>query len=79
MLVPRGAQFVATVRELAAQAARYAKCSPADTDQFVGSVESALHDCLGAAGPDRVISIVVRRDAGPLELVVDGRAITVDP
>jgi len=79
MLVPRGSQFVAIVREFAAHAARYAQCSEADTDRFAGSVERAVRECLGHAAPDRVINIEVQRNAGPLQFLVDGRAITVDP
>jgi hypothetical protein len=79
ILVPRGARFASTVREIAAQAARYANCSAADADRFAVKVESAVHACLGEDTPDRAIQIVVQRNMGPLEFLVDGRVIAVDP
>ena len=29
--------------------------------------------------PDATISVVVRRDAGPLEFLIDGRTVAVEP
>ena len=77
--VPRDPQFVSMVRGLAAHAARYASCGSSDAETFAGSVEAAVHACLREASPNATISVVVRRDAGPLEFLIDGRTIAVEP
>jgi hypothetical protein len=77
--VPRDARFVPTVRELAVQAARYASCGDADAERFGGSVETAVRACLQESSSASDMSVVVRRDSGAVEVLVDGRTITVDP
>ena len=77
--VPREAQFVPMVRSLAVQAARYASCAHAEAESFAGSVEAAVRACLREASSDATISVVVRRDAGPLEFQIDGHTIAVEP
>ena len=77
--VPRDAQFVPVVRGMAVQAARYAACGEADAQTFAGSVEAAVRARLGDASADGMISVIVRRDAGPLEILIDGHAIAVQP
>ena len=76
--LPRDAKYVPTVRRLAVQAARYASCADADAESFGGSVENVLRSCLQEPS-DGVISVVVRRDAGPVEVRVNGHAVTVEP
>ena len=77
--VPRDAQFVSMVRGLAVQAARYASCDHADAEIFAGSVEAAVHACLRDPSSNAVMYVVVRRDAGPLEFLIDGRTVAVEP
>jgi hypothetical protein len=77
--VPRDARFVPVVRSMAVQAARYASCGEADTETFAGSVEAAVRARLHDASADGTISVIVRRDAGPLEFLIDGHAIAVQP
>jgi hypothetical protein len=77
--VPRDPQFVSTVRKLAVYAARYANCAEADAETFGGSVEKAVQACLQETATDATISVVVHRDAGPLEFRVDGHVVTVEP
>jgi hypothetical protein len=77
--VPRDPQFVSMVRGLAVQAARYASCGNSDAETFAVSVEAAVHACLREASSHATISVVVRRDAGPLEFLIDGRTIAVEP
>lgn len=77
--VPRDPQFVAMVRSLAVQAARYAACGNAETETFAVSVEAAVHACLLETSHSTIISVVVRRDAGPLEFLIDGRTVAVEP
>jgi hypothetical protein len=77
--VPRDPRFVSMVRGLAVQAARYASCGHADAEAFAGSVEAAVHACLREVSSDASIAVVVRRDAGPLEFLIDGRTVAVEP
>jgi hypothetical protein len=77
--VPRDPQFVSMVRGLAMHAARYASCGNSEAETFAGSVEAAVHACLREASSNSTISVVVRRDAGPLEFLIDGRTIAVEP
>ena len=77
--IPRDAQFVSMVRGLAVHAARYASCASPDAETFAGSVEAAVHACLREASSNATISVVVRRDAGPLEFLLDGRTVAVEP
>jgi hypothetical protein len=67
------------VRGLAVQAARYAACGNAETETFALSVEAAVHACLRESSQGASISVVVRRDAGPLEFLIDGRTVAVEP
>ena len=77
--VPHDAQYLPMVRLLAAQAARYASCSEAEAERFGGSVEQAVQACLHKPAPTSAISIVVRREAGPVEVVVDGHIVSIEP
>jgi len=77
--VPRDPQFVSMVRGLAVQAARYAACGNAETETFAVSVEAAVHACLRETSHSGTISVVVRREAGPLEFLIDGRTVAVEP
>jgi len=67
------------VRGLAMQAARYASCGNSEAETFAISVEAAVHACLREASSDATISVIVRRDAGPLEFLIDGRTVAVEP
>jgi hypothetical protein len=77
--VPRDAQFVSMVRGLAVQAARYAACGHSDAETFAVSVEAAVRAVLREPSADATMSVIVRRDAGPLEFLIDGRTVAVEP
>ena len=77
--LPRDPQFASMVRGIAIHAARYTSCGNSDAETFAGSVEAAVHACLREASSNAMISVVVRRDAGPLEFLIDGRTIAVEP
>ena len=77
--VPRDPQFVSMVRGLALQAARYALCGHGDAETFAVSVEAAVLGCLGDPSTEATISVVERREAGPLEFLIDGRTVAVEP
>jgi len=42
-------------------------------------VEAAVHACLRDPSSNAVMYVVVRRDAGPLEFLIDGRTVAVEP
>jgi hypothetical protein len=74
--MPREARYADAVRRLAVQAAQYAGCAAGDADPFASTVERAFADCLnGATGPD--VPMTFRRASGPLEVLVDGRVLTL--
>jgi hypothetical protein len=79
LTVPRDSRFVETVRLLAMQAARYAGCGEPDAEGFAGSVERAVRASLGEADDGAPVTVVVRRESGPVEVSVDGRTLTVEP
>jgi hypothetical protein len=76
LTVPRDAQYAEAVRRLAVHAAHYAGCAAGDVDPFARTVEDAFHGCLrGASTTD--VSLTFRRVSGPLEVVVEGRVLTL--
>ena len=60
-----------------AESFSYAEFSEAET--FALSVEAAVQACLRETSHNASISVVVRRDAGPLEFLIDGRTVAVEP
>ena len=75
--MPREARFAEAVRRLAVQAAQYAGCAAGDVEPFARSVEDAFQGCLDDVSATAV-ALMFRRAAGPLEVVVDGRILTLD-
>ena len=75
VVMPREARFADAVRRLAVQAAQYAGCKAGDADPFAQTVEHAFQGCLGASATD--VPLTFRRASGPLEVVVDGRLLTL--
>ena len=75
--VPRDASGAVMMRKLAEQAARYAGCAPAGAEGFGAAVEQAVHAHVNGAGAGSV-PIVVRRTAGPVEVVVGPNTVTID-
>jgi hypothetical protein len=74
--MPRDVRYAAAVRRLAVHAAQYAGGAPGAADGFGQTVEDAFQGCLaGAATLD--VPIVFRRESGPLEVVVEGRVLTL--
>jgi hypothetical protein len=75
MSVPRDQQFAVVVHDLARHAANYAGCAAADCDVFARSVGEAF--TASAAAGDGDVPVVFRRNAGPLEVLLDGRLLTL--
>ena len=79
LTVPRDSRFAETVRQLAMQAARYAGCGEPDAGRFAVSVEKAVRASLGEAADGTPVTVVMRRELGPVEVCIDGRTLTVEP
>ena len=76
--LPHDVRLAATVRSLAVQAAHYAGCADAQAEAFGRSVEEVARGCLADATATQEIAVVVRRAAGPLEVRIASRTITLD-
>ena len=70
-------RFATTVRELVAYAAHYAGCSEADAAVFGRDVEDAVRASLEGIAGDAIVPITVRRQAGPVEVLVNGHTLTL--
>ena len=69
--MPTDTRYVATLRDLAVHAARYAGCRGADADRFGAAVEAIVLGCLAHAAADAIpVPIVVRRGDGPVEVLI---------
>ena len=75
VVMPREARFAEAVRRLALQSASYAGGAPGDAEAFAAAVEQAFHACLSGSAGD--VPLTFRRAAGPVEVVVDGRVLSL--
>jgi len=77
--LPPDLRFVATAAAIAVHAAQFAGCPPAAAQAFGRDVEEAVRGCIERlhAAP-AAIPLIVRRDAGPVEVIVDGRTLRID-
>ena len=76
--LPHDVRLAATVRGLAVKAAHYAGYADAQAEAFGKSVEEVARGCLADAAATQEIAVVVRRAAGPLEVRIASRTITLD-
>lgn len=77
--LPSDTRFAETARELAVHAARHAGCSDAKAHAFGDEVAGAVRGHLEMESPGATIPLVLRRTAGPIEVLVNGRTLTLDP
>jgi hypothetical protein len=81
--LPYDSRFVETLRLLAVHAARYAGSSEPNAEAFGRSVEEAAQDALRkypeGEPRDSDLDVVVRRDEGPVEVVIGRRTLTINP
>lgn len=78
--MPREARFGEAARRLALQSAQYAGSPAGDAAAFAAAVEQAFQACLGRAGgqaPAGDVALTFRRAAGPLEVVIEGRVLSL--
>lgn len=74
---PVDAQFAQTVAALAEHAATYAGCPAAEAREFAEIVEQAVHQCVEALPTTgHSLPVVMRREYGPLEVLVGSHRIT---
>jgi len=73
--MPRDARFAEAVRRLALQAASYAGGNAGEAEAFAASVELAFQACLSGSTGD--VALTFRRAAGPVEVVIDGRVLSL--
>jgi hypothetical protein len=71
-------RFVAMIGALVDHAAQYAGSSSADAASFSTAVTEALAAALAGRTSRAPLPVVLRRLAGPLEVVVDGQTLTLD-
>ena len=76
--LPHDARFAVTIRDLAVHAAQHVGCGQAKAEAFGRAAEELLRACLADSAPEREVPVVVRRLAGPLELLIDKHVITLD-
>jgi len=76
--VPCDERFAETVRLLAVRAARYAGVAEATCEAFGSAIDQSVRERMGAA-PGAPVSVVMRRAGGPLQVLVDGRPLTLEP
>lgn len=80
--VPQDSRFAETLRMLVVHAAQYAGCPPPNAEAFGRSVEEAVQDAFKTCPESRShdgLDLVIRRNAGPVEVVVCGRTLTINP
>lgn len=75
--LPYDARFAETARELAIHAARHAGCGDDEARAFGAEVERVVRGRIAAGGPGTHIPLIVRRASGPVEVLVNGRALTL--
>jgi hypothetical protein len=75
MSVPRDERFAPIVHDLAVHAANYAGCAAADGELFARTVGEAFVASVAAGGGD--VPVLFRRTGGPLEVMLDGRLLTL--
>jgi predicted small secreted protein len=77
--LPPDDRFAGTAAAIAVHAAQFAGCPPAVAQGFGRDVEAAVRACVDRLqSAPAAIPLIVRRDAGPVEAIVDGRTLRVD-
>jgi hypothetical protein len=76
--LPTDARYTETARDLAVHAARQAGCGELRAEAFGAEVEGVVRGHLegGNAAP---LTLVLRRRSGPVEVLINGRMITIEP
>ncbi|NOT43035.1 MAG: hypothetical protein HOP14_00345 [Acidobacteria bacterium] len=73
MTLPGETRFVPALDDVVQHAAAYVGCGPAEASAFCGVVLGVVADCCRQAS-GRLLDVVVRREDGPLEVLVECEA-----
>lgn len=76
--VSRDARFAGAVRELVVCAANYAGCAQPEAKAFGERVEALVAASMEGAADGAMVPVTVRRQDGPVEVVIDGRVLRLD-
>jgi len=71
-------RFVGAVGALVLQAAAYAGCPSTDAAQFAKAVEEAITVSLDEPREHPLLPVIVRRRSGPIEVLMNGRILSLD-
>jgi hypothetical protein len=74
--LPYDVRFAETARELAIHAARQAGYGEEEALAFGGDVERVVQSHIANGGSGTHIPLIVRRAHGPVEVLINGRALT---
>lgn len=74
--LPHDARFAETARELAVHAAKQAGHGDDEAKAFGRDVEGLVRSCLEGSASGTPVPLIVRRAAGPVEVLVNGRSLT---
>jgi hypothetical protein len=75
--LPRDERYAETAAAVAAHAARQAGHAASVADAFGRRVDARVRELLRAAGPD-LLAVVVRRENGPVQVLVSGHVLTLE-
>jgi hypothetical protein len=77
--LPTDARFTETARELAVHAAKHAGCTDDRARAFGDEVEGVIRGYLEDGHTATSLPLVLRRKSGPVEALISGRTITIQP
>jgi hypothetical protein len=71
-------RFVGAVGAIVLQAAAYAGCPSDEAARFAQTVQDAITESLDQPREQSLIPVVVRRRSGPVEVLMNGRILSLD-
>jgi hypothetical protein len=77
--LPTDPRFAGTARELAVHAAKHAGCADERAQAFGEEVEGVIRGYLESGNTGATLPLVLRRRSGPVEALIDGRTIMIEP
>jgi hypothetical protein len=77
--LPTDPRYTETARELAVHAAKHAGCADDRARAFGEEVAGVIRGYLQAGHTGASLPMVLRRRSGPVEALINGRTITIEP
>ena len=71
-------RFVGAVSAVVLQAAAYAGCSSEEAARFAQVVQDAIAESLDEPREQSLMPVIVRRRSGPVEVLMNGRILSLD-